>query len=81
MVTNREAAAAERSSRATACRSIALPPYPRLAARHASAGELSLIGPQIKFPAARQTSVNGAAGPGRHTVEVLRDELGYTSRK
>jgi formyl-CoA transferase/CoA:oxalate CoA-transferase len=47
-------------------------------AEHATAGSLRLAGRPIKFPGAPQSPSTAPPTLGQHTVEVLRDELGYS---
>jgi crotonobetainyl-CoA:carnitine CoA-transferase CaiB-like acyl-CoA transferase len=46
-------------------------------AEHATAGSLRLVGRPIKFPGSPQPAPRAPPSLGQHTVEVLRDELGY----
>jgi crotonobetainyl-CoA:carnitine CoA-transferase CaiB-like acyl-CoA transferase len=47
-------------------------------ADHATAGSLRLAGRPIKFPGSPQSPSTAPPTLGQHTVEVLRDELGYS---
>ena len=47
-------------------------------AEHATAGSLRLVGRPIKFPGSPQNPSTAPPTLAQHTVEVLRDELGYS---
>jgi formyl-CoA transferase/CoA:oxalate CoA-transferase len=49
-----------------------------VSAEHATAGSVRLVGRPIKFPGAPQIPSTAPPTLGQHTVEVLRDELGYS---